>query len=257
MKLGIVTYQVAAEWSLDTIIEKCSSLGYQGVELRTTHKHGVEINLSAEERKEVKKKFENSPVKLVGLGSAFEYHSPDSEELRKNIEGSKEYAVLARDVGAEGMKVRPNAFPEDVSREKTIEQIGKSLNEVASFAEDCGVKVRLEVHGKGTNHPPSIKQMLDIADHKNVYACWNSNMSDIDVSGSIETNFNLLKDKIQIVHINELCNEYPWVTLFRLLGQKEFDGFCLAEIAGNPDPERLLKYYKSLFDAYNKLAENK
>jgi hypothetical protein len=79
-------------------------------------------------------------------------------------------------------------------------------------------------------------------------------MTDIDETGNIENNFNLLKDKIEIVHINELWNEYPWITLFRLLKKINFEGFCLAEILSNPEPERLLRYYKALFEAYVKLA---
>ncbi|MCM8818939.1 MAG: sugar phosphate isomerase/epimerase, partial [Candidatus Omnitrophica bacterium] len=247
MKLGIVTYQIASEWDLDTIIKKCEELGYQGVELRTQHKHNVESNLSKKEREEVKKKFENSNVKLVGLGTIFEYHSPDKEILKKNIEGTKEYVILAKDIGAEGIKVRPNAFPEGIPKEKTIEQIGKSLKEVSSFASDYGIKIRLEVHGKETSKPEYIKQMIDVADHPNLYVCWNSNISDIDETGSIEKNFNLLKNKIDIVHINELWNEYPWLELFKLLKSINFKNFCLAEIPSNPDPDRILRYYKKLF----------
>jgi len=255
MKLGIVTYQIAADWDIDTIIEKCKKLGYEGVELRTGHKHGVETTLSKQEREDIKKKFQESNIKLVGLGSAFEYHSPDKEELRKNIEGTKEYIILAKDVEAEGVKVRPNAFPENVPREKTIEQIGMSLREVSSFASDYGIKIRLEVHGPETSHPPYIKQMIDIANHQNLYICWNSNMTDIDETGSIEKNFNLLKDKIDICHINELCNEYPWIELFKLLNGINFNGFCLAEIQASSEPDRLLSYYKALFNAYNKIVQ--
>ncbi len=254
MKLGIVTYMIAAEWDLETIIKKCEELGYEGVELRTGHKHKVESNLTKKERDEVKKKFENTKVKLVGLGTCFEFHSPDKEELRRNIEGAKEYIILAKDVGAEGIKVRPNAFPENVPKEKTIEQIGNSLREISCFAYDYGIKVRLEVHGKETSKPVYIKQMIDVANHPNLYVCWNSNMTDIDETGSIENNFNLLKNKIDIVHINELCNEYPWITLFRLLKSINFKGFCLAEILSNPEPERFLRYYKALFESYLKLA---
>jgi sugar phosphate isomerase/epimerase len=254
MKLGIVTYMIAAEWDLDTIIKKCEELGYKGVELRTTHKHKVESNLTKKEREEVKKKFENTNVKLVGLGTCFEFHSPDRDELRRNIEGAKEYVILARDVGAEGIKVRPNAFPEGIPKEKTIEQIGNSLKEISAFGDDYGIKIRLEVHGIEISKPIYIKKMIDIADHPNLYVCWNSNMTDIDETGNIENNFNLLKDKIEIVHINELCNEYPWITLFRLLKKINFEGFCLAEILSNPEPERLLRYYKALFEAYVKLA---
>ncbi|MCM8772317.1 MAG: sugar phosphate isomerase/epimerase [Candidatus Omnitrophica bacterium] len=255
MKLGIVTYMIASEWDIDTIIKKCEELGYQGVELRTQHKHNVESSLSKKEREEIRKKFENSYVKLVGLGTCFEYHSPDKEELKRNIEGTKEYVILAKDVGAEGIKVRPNAFPEGIPKEKTIEQIGKALREVSNFAFDYGIKIRLEVHGKETSNPIYIRQMIDIADHPNLYVCWNSNMTDLDENGSIEKNFNLLKHRIDIVHINELWNEYPWIELFKLLKSINFENFCLAEIPSNPDPDRILRYYKALFNAYMKLAQ--
>lgn len=268
MRLGIVTYLIAKDWDLDTIIKRCRKLGYEGVELRTTHAHKVEVNLSLVERKVVKKKFEGSPVKLVGLGSAFDYHSPDKSELKKNIEGTKEYIKLAADVGAEGVKVRPNAFPapsrrgpwrntkkkspvgKGVSREKTIEQIGLSLREVASFGAEYGIKIRLEVHGSETSHPPYIRKMVDTADHSNLYVCWNSNMTDLDQKGSIKGHFALLKEKIGLVHINELWNEYPWKELFASLKDVGYQGFCLAEIPDTPDPERLLRYYKALFEAY-------
>ena len=108
MKLGLVTYNMAKEWDVPTIIERCEATGFQGVELRTTHAHNVEVDLSAAERRSVRELFEDSAIELAGLGSAFEFHSPDSEELRQNVEGTKAYSQLASDVGAPGVKVRPN-----------------------------------------------------------------------------------------------------------------------------------------------------
>jgi len=90
MKLGLVTYNLAKDWDVDTIIEMCTKHGFEGVEPRTTHAHGIEVDLSAEQRKEIRSKFEDSPIELAGLGSAFEYHSPDPDELRRNIEGTKD-----------------------------------------------------------------------------------------------------------------------------------------------------------------------
>ena len=34
MKLGFVTYQIAAEWDVPTIIRMCTATGFSGVELR-------------------------------------------------------------------------------------------------------------------------------------------------------------------------------------------------------------------------------
>ena len=175
MKLGLVTYNMAKEWDVPTIIDRCEATGFQGVELRTTHAHNVEVDLSAAERRSVREQFEDSAIELAGLGSAFEFHSPDSEELRQNVEGTKAYSQLASDVGAPGVKVRPNGLPDEVPEQTTLEQIGLSLRECGEFANNLGVQIRLEVHGRQTSHLPHVRTIMEIADHDNVSVCWNSN----------------------------------------------------------------------------------
>src|ERR1043166_3680610 len=56
MHLGLVTYNVAKDWDLDTILKTCKSAGIEGIEFRTTHAHGVEPSLDASKRSEVKQK---------------------------------------------------------------------------------------------------------------------------------------------------------------------------------------------------------
>ena len=77
MKLGLVTYNMAKDWDVPTIIENCVETGFSGVELRTTHAHGVEVDLSADERAAVKQQFADSPIEIAGLGSAYDYHATD------------------------------------------------------------------------------------------------------------------------------------------------------------------------------------
>ncbi len=250
MKLGLVTYNMAKDWDIDTIIEKCEATGFEGVELRTTHAHGVEVTLSADEREAVKNKFEDSKIELAGLGSAFEYHAVDQDVVRKNIEGTKEYAILARDVGASGIKVRPNGLQEKagIPAEKTLEQIGLALRECGEFAADYGVQIRLEVHGGDTSYPPHIRTILDTADRSNVVACWNSNQREVE-AGSIKQYFDLLAGRIGLVHMRDLVAGYPWRELLTLLKQSGYQGFCLAEMPGSPEPERIMKYYRAVWDA--------
>ncbi len=251
ISLGLVTYNIAKDWTLDTLLAKCAALGYTGVELRTTHAHGVEVGLSAAARAEVRRRFADSPVTLVGLGSTFDYHAPEAAALARTLEASKAYVQLAADVGARGVKVRPNAFPPDVPRERTLEQIGRALREIGAFAADRGVRIRLEVHGRDTCHPPHIRRMLDLADHPNVYACWNSNHpGDLDATGSIDAHFALLRDKIDTVHINILHGPYPYRRLLALLREAGYRGFCLAEIPASADPDTVLAYYRRLFEEY-------
>jgi len=251
MKLGMVTYNMGKDMDCAQLIKFCQSTGLQGVELRTTHAHKVEVDLTKEQRAEVKKLFADGGIEIAGLGSAFEYHSKDPEEVKKNIDGSIAYAQLAADVGAPSIKVRPNGLRDDVPPEKTCEQIGKALRQVAVFAAGIGVQVRLEVHGKDSQDPKLIRKMMDFADHPNALVCWNSNTGEQDENGSIQANFDLLKDKIAQVHITEIgIYQYPWKQLFDNLNAMNFKGYCLAEIGFNPEPERFMKYYRTLFDLY-------
>jgi len=257
MKLGLVTYNLARDWDLSTIIEKCTANGFQGVELRTTHAHGVEVSLTPSQRAEVRKMFEDSPITLVGLGSTFEYHSADPEELRRNIDGTKEYARLAADVGAQGIKVRPNGVQDElgIPREKTYEQIGRAFDECAAFAANLGVEVRMEVHGHVTQIPKNFAAIMAYVEHPNAKVCWNSNPPDVDENGSIKDNFNLVADRIGLVHMRDIyIRDYPWRELVELLQAQGYQGFCLAEIPESSEPDRIMGYYRALWDAYNELV---
>jgi sugar phosphate isomerase/epimerase len=253
LKLGLVTYNLAKDWDIDAVIKNCAEAKFEAVELRTTHAHGVEVSLSAEKRKEIRARFEGSPVALASLGSTFEYQSADPAELKRNIEGAKEYARLAADVGAKGIKVRPNGFPKGVSEEETLKQIGRSLAEVGSKAAELGIEVRLEVHGQGTSRLPSVKKILDHAAHPNVFVCWNSNQTDLE-DGGLDANFQLVKERIHFVHMRDLfLDEYPFRRLLRLLRESGYKGYCCAEIPESSDPLRVMKYYRGLFLAYQDL----
>ncbi|MBM3279022.1 MAG: sugar phosphate isomerase/epimerase [Candidatus Handelsmanbacteria bacterium] len=250
MRLGLVTYNLAKDWDLETIIKNCGETGFAGVELRVTHAHKVESDLSPAQRREVRRRFADSQVELVGLGTAFEFDAVDPAELKRHTEGTKAYLQLAADLGASGVKVRPNKIHEDegVPREQTFAQIGQALRQCAEVAAGLGVELRLEVHGRVTCEPPYIRTMLDHADHPSAVACWNSNPQDLK-DGAIDANFALLEGRIGLVHINELWNDYPWRRLFALLRQSGYEGYCLAEISASADPLRLMRYYRALFAA--------
>lgn len=253
MHLGTVTYNLAEKWDIATIIQNCTQAKFEGVELRTGHAHAVEVNLTKEQRAGVRKQFADSPVKLWSLGSAFDYHTPDPARLRKDIEATKEYILLAEDVGATGVKVRPNGLPKEVPVEKTLEQIGRSLRELGEFGAQHGQQIRLEVHGTGTSLVPNIKTIMAVADHKNVGLCWNSNQSDIFGDGW-DANFNLVKHKIFTVHLRDLyLEEYPFRKLLTGLNEIGFSGFTFAEIPPSADPVRVMQYFRSLWLAYQGL----
>src|SRR5260370_24889406 len=73
-RVGIVTYNIAAQWDLPTILRICKNVGLSPVELRTTHKHGVEPTLTKDQRKEVRQRYADTGVEYWGCGPVS--HSP-------------------------------------------------------------------------------------------------------------------------------------------------------------------------------------
>lgn len=252
MKLGAVTYNVLKDWDLETVITKLEQAGFAGVELRTTHKHGVEPSLGPAERARIKARFAKSSVKLAGYGTVAEYHSPDAAVRRKHIEDTKAFVDLARDTGALGVKVRPNAFPQGVSREQTIENIAVSLKECGDYAQVRGVEIWLEVHGRETQAPPVCAAIMKRTDHPAVGLCWNSNQLDI-VNGSVRESFHLLRPWIKHCHINELADpRYPWRELFALFRETRYDRYTMMEAQESKEPERFLRWYRALWMELNR-----
>lgn len=255
MKIGIVTYNIAKDWDVPTIIKNCTETKYDGVELRTGHAHKVETTLTPEQRREVKAQFENSPVRIAQLGSTYEFHSTDPATVRKNIEGCKQYIQLARDVGAPAVKVRPNGLQTKagIPAEKTLEQIGKSLAELGKTGSDQGIEIRVEVHGPETARVEHIQKIMAVANHPMVTVNWNCNQ--LDLEGGLEQNFARVADKIRHVHMRDLyVEEYPWRKLMSLLAGIRFNGYCCAEIPESPDPIRVMHYFRALFLAYQPQA---
>jgi sugar phosphate isomerase/epimerase len=246
-KLGLVTYNLAKDWDIPTLIRNCTKTSLEAVELRTTHRHGVEPSISKEERLRISSHFAESGVRLLSLGSTCEYHSPDTAVVRRNIEETKKFIELAHDIGALGVKVRPNGIPQGIPEEKTLEQIGKSLHECGTAGFGYGVEIWLEVHGRDTSQPARIRRIMQEADHPQVGVCWNSNPEDVQ-NGSVQESFEMLRPWLRSAHINELwIKEYPWRELFRLMKDAGYNRYCLAEIPESSDPIRLMHYYRALW----------
>jgi len=236
MQYGLVTYLWGKDWDLPALIANCTKSGVLGVELRTQHAHGVESSLNAGQRKEVKARFDDSPVTLVGLGTNYAFHYPDRDRLQNEIEQAKAYVRLSADCGGSGVKVKPNDLPKGVPYDKTIEQIGTSLNELGKYAADYGQEIRVEVHGRGTSALPVIKDIMDVADNPNVGVCWNCNGQDLEGEG-LKYNFNLVRNRLaQTVHVREMnVGNYPYQELMDLFVGADYDGWILLEGRVIPD----------------------
>lgn len=249
MRLGLVTYNIARDWDFDTLLKNCREAGLEAVEFRTTHAHGVEPTLDAARRREIRQRCADAGLLQTSLGSICEFHSPDPAVVAQNVETCKQFVLLAKEIGARGVKVRPNGLPKEVPAEKTLEQIGTALRACGAFGAEHGVEIWTEVHGAETQRPANMKRILDICGHKNVGITWNSNGTDIQ-DGSVKEAFDLLRPYLMCCHINDLWGDYPYRELFSLLNRSNYDRFTLIE-CGFPlhaeDGVPFLRCYRGLW----------
>jgi len=242
-KLGLTTYMIGSKWTLPQLIGNLTRFEIFGLELRTdaNFAHGVELNSDRAKRNEIKKRFADSPVVLVGMACGEKYDSPNPDVLKKSIERTKELLQLCADLGATGLRVFPDNFQADVPREKTLEQIAESLKTLAPTAESLNVEIRLEAHGN-IGHLPNLETIAKSVDHPKVRIMLNSDFRDTQGDGLLANLTKVEQYLAGVAHIHSLLDEryteakyYETQTAF--LKNAQWNGWCLLEIGDVADDE--------------------
>jgi sugar phosphate isomerase/epimerase len=240
LRFGLTTYQWGRDWDLPTLIANCHKAGLAGLELRTClhYAHGVEVTLTAPQRAEVRKRFADSPVRLVSVACSECMDWPRPEKLKAAIEAAKAHLVLSRDLGCHVVRVFPNQFHPDVPHEKTIEQIARALDELGAFAAGLGQEVSLEAHGQA-GELPTMRAVMDRVTQPCVRVRLNCDARDANGQG-FEANFNLVKPFLsRIIHLHDLHDpKYPYQLMVDLLVKARWDGYALMERDDSP-PDRV------------------
>ena len=253
VKLGLLTYDIAKDWDLPTLLDRAREIGFEGIELRVdlNHRHGVELDRTREERKRIREICRDAGIAICGLGSGCMYDSPNPKVLKENIERTKRLLGLTADVGAPGLKVFGNNLHEGegISKEHTIRQVAEAVRECAHFAKDLGVDLRFEMHGD-FNHWEYAVKVVEEAGDGNVSLIYNSDPRDV-VKGSVAETIGHVIKYVKHIHMHELVNpNYPYREMLRIFKEAGYRGYCVAEIQESPDPIRVLRYYKALWEAY-------
>jgi hypothetical protein len=250
-RFGLTSYQWGKDWNIPRMIENCRKAGVFGVELRTSQKyaHGVELEIGDARRREVRNRFADSPVTLVGIASGERFDAPEPEKVKLAVENAKGYVKLSHDVGASGVRVFVNDFHKEIPREKTIEQVARALNEVGAFAAGYGQQVRLEAHGSAGDLK-TVRAIMDRVSERSVRVKLNSDKRDADGPG-FEANFNLVKGLLgDTLHLHEIDETvFPYQQQMDLLVRMGWTGWQLLEASANvPDRVQALIQQREIWD---------
>ncbi len=252
MKLCLLTYNLARQWSLPKLIEVARAYGFAGLEFRAEagHEHGVELERTTAERRAIRDQIEDAYLETACLGTGSRFDSPDPAQRQAVVERTKRYVELAADVGCRRVRVFGNDVPVGVRRDVCVAYVAECLRALGEFAEPFGVDILLELHGQ-FNYWGLARPAVELAAHPRIGLVYNCDERDL-VAGSVAATYSQVRSLIRHVHLHDLADGYPYPELFALLKADGYAGYLSSEIELREAPtrEEYLALYTALFRAW-------
>jgi len=198
------------DWNFDKITQFAAEHGYKGLEIRGIQR---ELDLvkspvfnSASARSLTMARMKEKGLRFVGLGSSSTLHFKEAVKRKEQLEDGKRFIDLAEQLKCPYVRVFPNNFPKEQSREETMDLIKAGLLELSAHAKGSGVEVLMETHGDLVYLADLEKIMKEVNSPK-IGLIWDiSNMW--TVTGEAPTKvYPALKKYIRHVHVKDAIKE--------------------------------------------------
>lgn len=194
------------DWDLNRIMDFAVQYGFKGIEVRGLQR---ELDLpkckefnSASSRKDTLKRMKSKGLQFINLGSSANLHIAGPAKRQQQIDEAKRFIDLADDLNCPYIRVFPNNFPKEQSKEFTMELITKGMDELGEYANGTKVKVLMETHGDVVYKNDLLKIMQNV-NPKNTGLIWDiSNMWTITKEDLSEV-YSAIKQYIYHVHIKD------------------------------------------------------
>jgi sugar phosphate isomerase/epimerase len=219
------------EWSLKEVFENAKKYGYKAIEIRGI-KGDVEILNSPEfasnRISEIKKWSEDNDVKILNLNSSVVLHEYEADKKTKNIDTAKRYIDLALQLGCPYVRVFPDKFPKEKSKEFALETIKGNYETLIDHCKGSKVKVLLDAHGDlvASN---DLKNILDKVNINHSGMIWDFFNMHLKTKESPQKMYDTLKPYIEIVQLKDGIFEPNYKYKYTLTGEGEIP---ISEILG-------------------------
>jgi len=210
-------------WNFTQITSFAKAHGYQGLEMRGILK---ELYLpkcpefaSASAIKTTLQEMADKQLQFVDLGSSCNLHFAAGTERQKNIDEGKRFLDLAAAINCPNVRVYPNKFPKEQTKQQTMDLITQGLVELADYAKGMKVKVLMETHGEVV-HYADLEAIMKAAHHPQVGLIWDIANMWLDTGEDPKQVYAALKPYIYHTHIKDAAKKDGKLD-FRFLGEGE------------------------------------
>jgi sugar phosphate isomerase/epimerase len=194
------------DWTFAQIVDFAVQQGYGGIEVRgilrqldltKCDEFSSPANIAA-----TMKIMKEKGLKFVDLGSSATMHFSDPEERKKNLDEGRRFIDLAHAVKCPFVRVFPNIFPKEKTKEETMDLMVKGLLELGDHAKHSDVKVLIESHGELVKID-DLEKILQAAEHPHVGMIWDvTNMWTSTKESPVQV-YQRLKEYIHHTHIKD------------------------------------------------------
>lgn len=193
------------DWSLREVLKNAKKYGYQAVEIRGI-KGDVDILNSPEFAPSkitgIRKISEEFGVKVLNLNSSVVLHEYEPEKRAKNLDTAKRYIDLAQQLDCPFVRVFPDKFPKEKSKEFALDTIKSNYETLIDYCKGSKVKVLLDAHGDLVWSKDLLKMMQGL-DKKHVGIIWDFFNMHLMTKESPQKMYETLKSYIEIVQIKD------------------------------------------------------
>lgn len=203
---------------LAQILDMAVQHGYDGIEPRAGHAHGVEPERTSAERRGIRRRVDAAGLSLccLAIGGGF----ADPQRAPGAVESTRRWIDLARDLGCPRLRVFGGKIGEGLSRRGAIDLVATSLGSLAPEAAAAGVTVCLETHDDWTA-PEHVAAVMEAVDHPAIGVNWDLLHPSRSSGVRVEDGFARLRRWIHHVHIHDALMADP--LQLRRLGEGELD----------------------------------
>ena len=193
------------DWSLKEVFENAKKFGYKAVEIRGI-KGDVDILNSPEfapgKISGIKQMAKDFDVKILNLNSSVVLHEYETVKKQQNTDIAKRYIDLAEKLDCPYVRVFPDKFPKEKSKEFGLNTIKENYETLVNYCQGTNVKVLLDAHGDLV-WSSDIKQMLESVDKKHAGIIWDFFNMHLITKESPQEMYGQLKEYIEIVQIKD------------------------------------------------------
>src|SRR5215208_27875 len=199
-----VTFSTLAcpHWSIETVIEKATEYGYDGIEWRGGPQGHVQPTMPTAQKAVLQKMLANTGLSAIAVTAYTSFVSNLTEERQSNVDELRRYVDLAAELDATYVRTFLGELPEGTTIDSSMyEKITDCLTMAADYAESVGVQIAVEPHDDFVR-ASTILPILTQVQHPALRVIWDVGNA-FATGDDLKEGFELLKNRIAYVQVKD------------------------------------------------------